>query len=87
MGVLFGYLIHGFVVDTNITDASTYQTQFAKYMLVECIITTVLCLPMLLLIKEKPDIPPSSSQSKYKSPPLKERIEIINKHNIRCEIC
>lgn len=80
IGVLFGYLIHGFVVDANIPDAPTYHTQFAKYMLVEFIITTVLCLPMLLLIKEKPDIPPSLSQSKYKSPPLKESIVLLFKN-------
>ena len=55
IGVLFGYLIHGFVVNADITNASTYHTQFAKYMVVEFIITTVLCLPMLLLIKEKPE--------------------------------
>lgn len=80
IGVLFGYLIHGFVVNADITDASTYHTQFAKYMVVEFIITTVLCLPMLLLIKEKPDIPPSLSQKEYKSPPLKESIVLLFKN-------
>lgn len=76
IGVLFGFLIHGFVFD----DDEMNKENFQLYLIVELIITAALCTPMLILMRSKPKIPPTKSQQELNSPPLKESLCLLLKN-------
>lgn len=57
IGVLFGYLVHDWIVDSFST-GDAFKTQFELYLIVEFCLTAVLCLPTIFLMKSKPKIPP-----------------------------
>lgn len=47
-----------------------FKKGISSYLIAEAILSTALCLPLILLIRSKPKIPPSISQSNYESPPI-----------------
>lgn len=73
IGVLVGYLIHGFVFD----DDKVTRNDFQWYLMIEFFITVILCLPTLIFMRTKPKIPPSNSQNNYESPPLKKSLSML----------
>lgn len=82
IGVLVGYLIHGFVFDDQLEEGEPVEKplnkdRFFMYMLIEFFIALVLCLPMIILMRDKPKHPPSRSQRRYISPPLKQSIGML----------
>ena len=81
IGIMIGYLIHDFVIEENTVNPKIFKQAFESYLLIEFIITTILCLIFIFLMKNKPNIPPSLSQNHYKPTPLKEGIQKL-KSNI-----
>lgn len=76
IGILFGFLVHGFVFD----DSEISKHNFFIYLLVEFGITVGLSTPLLIFFRSKPKLPPSLSQNKYVSPPLKESLKLLIKN-------
>ena len=81
IGIMIGYLIHGFVIEENIVNPRMFRDAFEQYLLVEFIITTILCLIFIFLMKNKPKYPPSLSKDNYQPTSLKEGIKQL-KSNI-----
>ena len=82
IGVLVGYLIHGFVFDDQIEGGEKVEKPLNKdrffwYMAIEFIMSAVFCLPMIIFMRNKPKHPPSRSQRRYVSPPLRQSIGML----------
>ena len=75
IGIIFGYLIHSFVIEDNTVNPKIFKEAFKSYLLIEFIITTIFCLLFIFLIKNKPKIPPSISQKNYRPISLKDGIK------------
>ena len=60
IGIMFGYLVHTFVFEDNITSEKIFKVNFEKYAFVEFIGTFIFCFP-LIFMRNKPKIPPSKS--------------------------
>ncbi len=76
LGVMFGIIYHTFFIDDN-SKAQDYKSQFEKYVFAEFILTTIFCLPTFILVRDKPKIPVSPSQNKYKAPPLIKSLKLL----------
>ena len=72
IGVIFGYLIHTFVFDDDIEDSAFFKKQFKKYLLIEFIMTAVVCVIFIIFMKSKPELPPSISKNVQQTLNLKE---------------
>ena len=85
IGIMIGYLIHGFVIEENTINPKMFKDGFELYLLIEFIITTIFCLFFIFLMKNKPNNPPSISQGNYKPISLKEGIKRLksNKNFIK----
>ena len=81
IGIMFGYLIHDFVIEENTVNPKIFKEAFESYLLIEFIITCIFCLIFIFFIRNKPKIPPSKSQNNYKPFSLKEGIKKL-KSNI-----
>jgi predicted MFS family arabinose efflux permease len=79
IGVITGFLLPNMFVNSNMGN-DEYKNNIEKYLYTEMIINGIFCLPLLLLMKSKPSIPPSNSQNNYKSPPIIECIKILFKN-------
>ena len=77
IGIMFGYLVHTFVFDDNITSEKIFKVNFEKYAFVEFIGTFIFCFPLLIFMRNKPKIPPSKSQDKYVSPPVTQSLKLL----------
>ena len=71
IGVMFGYLIHTFVMEENIVNPKMFKNGFEKYLLVEAFISTLCGGLFIALMKNKPKHPPSISQE-VKSLPFRQ---------------
>lgn len=60
VGVFLGYLIPILYIDEDAIP-ETGKTQFFNLILMEFIITTVFCLPVIIFYREKPPTPPSET--------------------------
>jgi Na+/melibiose symporter-like transporter len=56
---------------------SDFKQGIFSYLKAEAIISATLCIPVILFIRSRPKIPPSISQSDYKSPPLWECMKLM----------
>ena len=74
IGIMFGYLIHSFVIEENVVNPKIFKESFESYLLVEFIITIVFCLLFIFFFRNKPKIPPSISQNNFRPTLLKEGI-------------
>ena len=62
IGVMFGYIVHTFVIEENIEDPKTFKDDFKSYLTLEFIISIVFCVIFIIFMREKPKYPPSNSQ-------------------------
>ena len=81
IGIMFGYLIHSFIIEDNTVNPKIFKENFESYLLVEFIITIIFCLLFIFFIRNKPKIPPSISQNNFRPTSLKEGIKKL-KSNI-----
>ena len=64
VGIFIGFLWNLLFIDEDEKDKEEYKNQVYNYLLSEFILSLVFCLPSFLILKDKPIIPPSPSQSK-----------------------
>ena len=64
IGVMFGYIVHTFVIDENTEDSKIFKDDFKSYLQLEFIISIVSCVIFIIFMREKPKNPPSNSQIK-----------------------
>ncbi len=57
-----------------------FKSQMEVYLMAELIISAILCIPVIIFMKSKPDKPPSNSQYHYQSPPLLECVKKMLKN-------
>ena len=81
IGIMFGYIIHDFIIEENTVNPKIWRESFEFYLLIEFIITIILCTIFICLMRNKPKNPPSISQNNYVPMPLKEGLENL-KSNI-----
>ena len=62
IGVMFGYIVHTFVMEENTVNPIIFKKEFKSYLIVEFIITIVFCAVFIIFMREKPKNPPSNSQ-------------------------
>ena len=62
VGIFVGFLWNLAFIKENAT-GQDFKDQVFIYMLSECILNVVFCLPAFFILKDKPDIPPSPSQN------------------------
>ena len=62
IGVMFGYIVHTFVMEENTVNPISFKKEFKSYLIVEFIITIVFCAVFIIFMREKPKNPPSNSQ-------------------------
>ena len=74
IGVMFGFLIHGFVIKENIVNPKIWRNAFENYLIIEFAMTFFCGIIFLIFMKNKPKNPPSLSQNNYKPTSLKEGI-------------
>ena len=72
VGIFVGFLWNIAFVDEN-AETEKYKDQVFNYILSEFILNIVFCIPAFFIFKDKPDIPPSPSQSDEKA----EKIDLI----------
>ena len=77
IGVIFGYLIHSFVMEENIVNPIMFKKYFEKYLLVELIITGVCGILFVIFMKNKPKTPPSISKNEQQKLSLKEAYKTL----------
>ena len=82
IGVLVGYLIHGFVFDDQLEGGEQVEKPLNKdrffwYMAIEFFMSVAFCVPMIIFMRSKPKHPPSRSQRRYVSPPLRQSIGML----------
>ena len=63
IGIFIGFLWNLMFIDENEVNTDKYKKQVFYYLLSEFILSFVFCLPSFFIVKNKPDIPPSPSQS------------------------
>ena len=62
IGTIFGFVLPAIFYDDNNKDTQVFKDSTATYLLVNAIITSALSIPLIIFMKEKPEIPPSNSQ-------------------------
>lgn len=62
------------------TDAVTFQDHTNSYLWFNFWFTLVSSSPILILMKEKPEFPPSNSELNKESPPIKESLKLLMKN-------
>ena len=69
---MIGFLIPVFFYDSEEDSQEIFKKHTSSYLFVNAIITTSACVPAMIFMKEKPEMPPSRSQAeKIKIPLLK----------------
>ena len=81
IGVMFGYLIHDFVIEENTVNPKMWRDSFEKYIIVEFIITLFCGFLFIFFMKNKPQNPPSRSQDNYQPTPFKEGIQKLKSND------
>jgi FLVCR family feline leukemia virus subgroup C receptor-related protein len=81
IGIMFGYLIHGFVIEENTVNPIMWRNSFKIYLLIEFFITLFCGIIFIVFMRNKPKNPPSLSQDNYKPTSVKEGIKQL-KSNI-----
>ncbi len=79
LGIIFGYTCPTFFFTDNMSEKE-FKNNMINYLFVEAIISTSLCIPVIIFIKSKPEKAPSNSQLNYDSPPLKECLNMMIKN-------
>ena len=88
IGVMFGYIVHTFIMEENIVNPKIFKDGFRMYLIVEAIITIVSGLVFIILMREKPKIPPSKSQLiEIKTSPLEEIKELFHNNKNFLFLC
>jgi len=64
IGVMFGYIVHTFIMEENTVNPKIYKNDFKSYLIVEAVITIISGLIFIFFMREKPKNPPSYSQIK-----------------------
>ena len=64
IGVMFGYIVHTFVMEEDTVNPKTFKDDFVSYLIVEAVITIIFCVIFIVFMREKPKNPPSNSQKK-----------------------
>ena len=62
IGVMFGYIVHTFIMEENTVNPKIFKKDFQSYLIVEAIITFCSGAIFIIFMKEKPKNPPSNSQ-------------------------
>ena len=83
IGVMFGYIVHTFVIDEDTEDSKIFKDDFKSYLQLEFIISIVCCVIFIIFMREKPKNPPSNSQIKKENKENKSTYEEVKKlfHN------
>jgi Na+/melibiose symporter-like transporter len=68
IGIYIGFLWNMMFIDEDEKDRERYKEQVFNYLLSEFILSSVFCFPSFFIIKDKPRIPPSPSQSLNQTP-------------------
>ena len=63
IGIFIGFLWNIMFIDENERDKEKYKDQVYNYLFSEFILCSTFCLPSFFIVKDRPDIPPSPSQS------------------------
>ena len=77
IGIMFGYIFHVFFIEENTVNPKIWKDSFQFYLIIEFIITFILCLLFMVLMRNKPKFPPSYSQQNYKILSLKEGLRSL----------
>ena len=64
IGVMFGYIVHTFVMEEDTVNPKAFKDDFVSYLIVEAVITIIFCVIFIVFMREKPKNPPSNSQKK-----------------------
>ena len=62
IGVMFGFVIHTFVMEENTVNPRIFKRDFRTYVIIEACISFGIGLGFFIFFKEKPEKPPSKSQ-------------------------
>ena len=62
IGVMFGFVIHTFVMEENTVNPRIFKRDFRTYVIIEACISFGIGLGFIIFFKEKPEKPPSKSQ-------------------------
>ena len=62
IGVMFGYIVHTFIMEENTVNPKIFKNDFRSYLIVEAIITFISGFIFIIFMREKPKNPPSNSQ-------------------------
>ena len=62
IGVMFGFVIHTFVMEENTVNPRIFKSDFRTYVIIEAGISLGIGLGFIIFFKEKPEKPPSKSQ-------------------------
>jgi len=62
IGVMFGYIVHTFVMEENTINPKMFKNEFRNYLILEALITIIAGLLFIIFMREKPKNPPSNSQ-------------------------
>lgn len=79
IGVLLGYVFHSIFIDDK-DEGEKYRDGFKIYLFWEFIVISILCVPCLIFMKNKPSIATSKSQEDYKPLALKENLLLLVKN-------
>ena len=79
IGVMFGYIVHTFVIDEDTEDPKIFKDDFKSYLQLEFIISIVCCVIFIIFMREKPKNPPSNSQLNKDSNENKSTYEEVKK--------
>ena len=79
IGVMFGYIVHTFVIEEDTEDPKKFKDDFESYLKLELIITIVCCVVFVIFMREKPKNPPSNSQLNRDSNENKSTFEEVKK--------
>ena len=79
IGIFIGFLWNILFIDENEKDKEKYKEQVFNYLLSEFCLSLIFCLPSFLIVKDRPAIPPSPSQSQEtrSSNPISNKLTIL----------
>ena len=79
IGIFIGFLWNILFIDENEKDKEKYKEQVFNYLLSEFCLSLIFCLPSFLIVKDRPAIPPSPSQSQEtrSSNPIPNKLTIL----------
>ena len=79
VGIFIGFLWNIMFIDEDEKDKEKYKDQVFNYLLSEFILSSIFCFPSFFIVKDRPVIPPSPSQSQETrlSNPIPNKLSIL----------